>query len=54
MEVIYTGLVRRLEQIVTATLQEDADDRPSILSGAHNHIAPAMDRCSQAPRCPGW
>jgi methylmalonyl-CoA mutase C-terminal domain/subunit len=43
MEVIYTGLRQTPEQIVTAALQEDADVIGlSILSGAHNHIAPRM------------
>ena len=39
MEVIYTGLRQTPEQIVAATLQEDADVIGlSILSGAHNSI----------------
>ena len=43
MEVIYTGLRQTPEQIVTAALQEDADVIGlSILSGAHNHIAPRV------------
>ena len=43
MEVIYTGLRQTPEQIVTAALQEDADVIGlSILSGAHNHIAPRL------------
>ena len=43
MEVIYTGLRQTSEQIVTAALQEDADVIGlSILSGAHNHIAPRL------------
>ena len=43
MEVIYTGLRQTPEQIVTAALQEDADAIGlSILSGAHNHIAPRV------------
>ena len=43
MEVIYTGLRQTPEQIVTAALQEDADVIGlSILSGAHNYIAPQM------------
>jgi methylmalonyl-CoA mutase C-terminal domain/subunit len=43
MEVIYTGLRQSPEQIVAATLQEDADVVGlSILSGAHNHIAPRL------------
>src|SRR5206468_8813847 len=43
MEVIYMGLRQTPEQIVAAALQEDADViGPSILSGAHNHIAPRL------------
>lgn len=43
MEVIYTGLRQTPEQIVTAALQEHADVIGlSILSGAHNHIAPRL------------
>ena len=43
MEVIYTGLRQTPEQIVSAALQEDADVIGlSILSGAHNHIAPRV------------
>ena len=43
MEVIYTGLRQTPEQIVSAALQEDADVIGlSILSGAHNHIAPKV------------
>src|SRR5262245_24860090 len=43
MEVIYTGLRQTPEQIVGAALQEDADVIGlSILSGAHNHIAPRL------------
>jgi methylmalonyl-CoA mutase C-terminal domain/subunit len=43
MEVVYTGLRQTPEQIVSAALQEDADVIGlSILSGAHNHIAPRM------------
>ena len=43
MEVIYTGLRQTPEQIVSAALQEDADVIGlSILSGAHNHIAPHL------------
>ena len=49
MEVIYTGLRQTPEQIVSAALQEDADVIGlSILSGAHNHIAPrVMDLLKQ-------
>src|SRR5260221_11702967 len=43
MEVIYMGLRQTAEQIVSAALQEDADVIGlSILSGAHNHIAPRV------------
>jgi methylmalonyl-CoA mutase, C-terminal domain len=43
MEVISTGLRQTPEQIATAALQEDADVIGlSILSGAHNHIAPRL------------
>ena len=43
MEVIYTGLRQTPEMIVSAALQEDADCIGlSILSGAHNHIAPRL------------
>jgi methylmalonyl-CoA mutase, C-terminal domain len=43
MEVIYTGLRQTPEQISSAALQEDADVIGlSILSGAHNHIAPRL------------
>jgi methylmalonyl-CoA mutase C-terminal domain/subunit len=43
MEVIYTGLRQTPEQIASAALQEDADVVGlSILSGAHNHIAPRL------------
>ena len=43
MEVIYTGLRQTPEQVVSAALQEDADVIGlSILSGAHNHIAPKL------------
>lgn len=43
MEVIYTGLRQTPQQIVSAALQEDADVIGlSILSGAHNHIAPRL------------
>ncbi len=43
MEVIYTGLRQTPEQIVATALQEDADVVGlSILSGAHNHIAPRL------------
>jgi methylmalonyl-CoA mutase, C-terminal domain len=43
MEVIYTGLRQTPEMIATTALQEDADVIGlSILSGAHNHIAPRL------------
>ena len=43
MEVIYTGLRQTPEMIASAALQEDADVVGlSILSGAHNHIAPRL------------
>ncbi len=43
MEVVYTGLRQTPEQIVEATLQEDADVLGlSILSGAHTHICPRL------------
>jgi methylmalonyl-CoA mutase, C-terminal domain len=43
IEVIYTGLRQTPEQIVTAALQEDIDVMLlSILSGAHNHLFPAI------------
>src|SRR5215475_7850919 len=43
MEVIYTGLRQTPEMVVSAALQEDADVIGlSILSGAHNHIAPRL------------
>ncbi len=43
MEVIYTGLRQTPEQVAAAALQEDADVVGlSILSGAHNHIAPRL------------
>lgn len=45
MEVIYTGLRQTPEQIVEATLQEDADCLcMSILSGAHRHLFPEVMR----------
>jgi methylmalonyl-CoA mutase C-terminal domain/subunit len=43
MEVIYMGLRQTPEQVAAAALQEDADVIGlSILSGAHNHIAPRL------------
>ena len=43
MEVIYMGLRQTPEQVASAALQEDADVIGlSILSGAHNHIAPRL------------
>jgi methylmalonyl-CoA mutase C-terminal domain/subunit len=42
-EVIYTGLHRSPEQIVAAARDEDVDVVGlSILSGAHNHLVPAV------------
>jgi methylmalonyl-CoA mutase C-terminal domain/subunit len=42
-EVIYTGLRRTPEEIVTAAIQEDADVIGlSILSGAHNVLFPKI------------
>ena len=43
MEVIYTGLRQRPEDIVEAAIQEDVQFIGlSILSGAHNHIFPKV------------
>src|SRR5438093_9632010 len=43
MEVIYTGLRQTPEQVAAAALQDDADVIGlSILSGAHNQIAPPL------------
>ena len=43
MDVIYTGLRQTPEMVATAALQEDVDIVGlSILSGAHNHIAPKL------------
>ena len=43
MEVIYTGLRQRPEDIVEAAIQEDVQFIGlSILSGAHNHIFPSV------------
>jgi methylmalonyl-CoA mutase C-terminal domain/subunit len=42
-EVIYTGLRKTPEEIVTAAIDEDVDAVGlSILSGAHNHIFPKV------------
>jgi methylmalonyl-CoA mutase, C-terminal domain len=42
-EVIYTGLHQTPEMIVNAAIQEDVDlVGVSILSGAHNHLVPAI------------
>lgn len=42
-EVIYTGLHQRPEMIVRAAIEEDVDAIGlSILSGAHNHLFPAV------------
>lgn len=43
MEVIYSGLHRKPEEIATATIQEDVDILGiSILSGAHNTLVPKV------------
>jgi methylmalonyl-CoA mutase C-terminal domain/subunit len=43
MEVIYTGLRRTPEEIVTAALQEDVDAiGVSVLSGAHGSLLPRI------------
>ena len=43
MEVVYTGLRQTPEQIVSITLQEDADVLAlSCLSGAHNELFPKI------------
>ena len=43
MEVIYTGLRQTPEQIVAASIQEDADViAMSVLSGAHNYLFPRV------------
>ena len=43
MEVIYTGLHQTPEMIAAAAVQEDVDCIGlSILSGAHNHLVPAI------------
>jgi methylmalonyl-CoA mutase C-terminal domain/subunit len=43
MEVIYTGLRRRPEQVVTAAIEEDVDwIGVSILSGAHRVLLPRL------------
>jgi len=42
-EVIYTGLHQTPDMIVNAAIQEDVDlVGISILSGAHNHLVPAI------------
>lgn len=44
-EVIYTGLHQTPDMIVAAAIQEDVDlIGLSILSGAHNHLVPAVIR----------
>ncbi len=46
MEVIYTGLRRTPEEIVSAAIQEDVDVIGlSILSGAHGVLFPASWNC---------
>lgn len=48
MEVIYTGLHQRPEDIVSAALQEDVDAVGlSLLSGAHLTLVPAICRMLQ-------
>src|SRR2546422_7178410 len=43
MEVIYTGLHRRPEEVVTAAVSEDVDViGVSILSGAHINVIPRL------------
>jgi methylmalonyl-CoA mutase C-terminal domain/subunit len=43
MEVIYTGLRQTPQQIVEASIQEDADViAMSILSGAHDYLFPSV------------
>jgi methylmalonyl-CoA mutase C-terminal domain/subunit len=43
MEVIYTGLHRKPEDIVSSAIQEDVDViGVSILSGAHMHVFPRI------------
>ena len=43
MEVIYTGLRRKPEQVVTAAIEEDVDwIGVSILSGAHRVLLPRL------------
>ena len=45
MEVIYTGLHQKPEEIVTAAIQEDVDAVGlSLLSGAHLTLVPAICR----------
>ncbi len=43
MEVIYTGLHQTPEMVAAAAVQEDVDVVGlSIMSGAHNHLVPAI------------
>jgi methylmalonyl-CoA mutase C-terminal domain/subunit len=45
MEVIYTGLHQTPEMVANAAIQEDVDVVGlSIMSGAHNHLVPAITR----------
>jgi methylmalonyl-CoA mutase C-terminal domain/subunit len=45
MEVIYTGIRQTPEAIASAAIQEDVDFVGlSLLSGAHNHLFPAVAR----------
>jgi methylmalonyl-CoA mutase C-terminal domain/subunit len=53
MEVVYTGLHRRPEEIVAAALQEDVDViGVSILSGAHMTLFPKI--IDQMKQCGVW
>jgi len=49
MEVVYTGLHRRPEEVVAAALQEDVDCiGVSILSGAHMSVFPRLIEAMKA------
>ncbi len=46
MEVVYTGIRQTPEAIAAAAVQEDVDFVGlSLLSGAHNHLFPAVASC---------
>ena len=46
MEVVYTGIRQTPEAIAAAAVQEDVDFVGlSLLSGAHNHLFPAVAGC---------